>query len=72
MSESWMRPEAGLLRLRQHFELFANLRPLRVMPALAGLSPLRPALVADTDLLFVRELTGGLYFRRAAGRKRSR
>lgn len=56
------RPEAGLLRLRQHFDLFANLRPIRVSPALARLAPLRPELLIDVDILVVRELTGGLYF----------
>jgi 3-isopropylmalate dehydrogenase len=54
------RPEAGLLGLRQALGLHANLRPIAVHPALAELSPIRAA--AGTDLLIVRELTGGLYF----------
>jgi len=54
------RPEAGLLALRKELGLFANLRPVRAVPALAGASPLRD--VADVDLLVVRELTGGIYF----------
>jgi len=57
-----VRPEQGLLRLRQHFDLFANLRPVRVYPALADHAPLRAELLAGVDLLFVRELTSGIYF----------
>ncbi len=57
-----VRPEQGLLRLRRHFELFANLRPVAPAPALARLAPLKPELLSGVDLLFVRELTGGLYF----------
>jgi 3-isopropylmalate dehydrogenase len=56
------RPEQGLLGLRKGLELFANLRPVRVSPALIGESPLREELVADADLIIVRELTGGIYF----------
>lgn len=57
-----VRPEQGLLRLRQHFELFANLRPVTPTPALVRLAPLKPELLHSVDLLFVRELTSGLYF----------
>lgn len=57
-----VRPEQGLLALRSHFELFANLRPIPVFPALRQLAPLDPARLEGVDLLFVRELTGGLYF----------
>jgi 3-isopropylmalate dehydrogenase len=56
------RPEQGLLGLRKGLELFANLRPVRVSPALTHASPLREELVRDADLLIVRELTGGIYF----------
>src|SRR4051812_37756759 len=56
------RPEQGLLGLRKELGLFANLRPVRPSPALADASPLRPEVVAGTDLLVVRELTGGIYF----------
>jgi 3-isopropylmalate dehydrogenase len=56
------RPEQGLLGLRKGLELFANLRPVRVNPALAHASPLKEHLVRDADLVIVRELTGGLYF----------
>ncbi len=56
------RPEAGLLRIRKELGLFANLRPITVPDALAGASPLKPEVVTGVDILFVRELTGGIYF----------
>ncbi|MEE8580305.1 MAG: 3-isopropylmalate dehydrogenase [Myxococcota bacterium] len=56
------RPEKGLLRIRKALSLFANLRPAKVFEALVGASTLRPEVVTGTDLLVVRELTGGLYF----------
>lgn len=56
------RPESGLLRLRQALGLYANLRPVTVHPALEDASPLKPEIVRGTDLMFVRELSGGLYF----------
>jgi 3-isopropylmalate dehydrogenase len=56
------RAEEGLQRLRKELDLFANLRPIRPHAALADCSPLRPELLDGTDLLIVRELTGGLYF----------
>ncbi len=60
--EAKTRPEAGLLTLRKELELYANLRPVRTFDALVGSSPLRRAIVEGTDILFVRELTGGIYF----------
>jgi 3-isopropylmalate dehydrogenase len=57
-----VRPEAGLLRLRKELELFANLRPAIVYPALADSSSLKRELVEGLDILIVRELTGGVYF----------
>ena len=56
-----VRPEQGLLGLRGHFGLFANLRPVKTWPALARRAPLRPDLLEGVDILFVRELTGGIY-----------
>lgn len=57
-----VRPEQGLLKMRKHFNLFANLRPVKAYPALSQNVPLRPDLLENVDMLFVRELTGGLYF----------
>lgn len=57
-----LRPEKGLLRIRKHFDLFSNLRPVQAIPSMLKSSPLKEDIVKDVDLLIVRELTGGLYF----------
>ena len=57
-----MRPEQGLLGLRALLGVYANLRPVVVHPSLAAAAPLKEELLANVDILFVRELTGGLYF----------
>ena len=56
------RPEQGLLGLRKGLGLYANLRPVRPVPALYDASPLKREIIEGTDLLVVRELTGGIYF----------
>jgi 3-isopropylmalate dehydrogenase len=56
------RPEQGLLGLRKGLGLFANLRPVKPLPALYDASPLRREIIDRTDLVVVRELTGGIYF----------
>jgi 3-isopropylmalate dehydrogenase len=63
-----VRPEQGLLRLRKALGLYANLRPVALQPALLGASPIRAELVAGTNVLVVRELTGGVYFGRPSRR----
>jgi 3-isopropylmalate dehydrogenase len=57
-----LRPEQGLLTMRKGLELFANLRPVKMLDQLVGASPVKAEVVRGTDMLFVRELTGGLYF----------
>ncbi len=57
-----LRPEQGLLDLRAALGLFSNLRPVSVFEPLAPFAPLKPELLRGVDLLFVRELTGGIYF----------
>jgi 3-isopropylmalate dehydrogenase len=56
------RPEHGLLQLRKELRVFANLRPVHVFPGLEDLSPLKSSRVKGADFIFVRELTGGIYF----------
>lgn len=57
-----VRPEQGLLGIRKHFGLFANLRPVKAYPSLGMHTPIKQELLSGVDMLFVRELTGGLYF----------
>ena len=57
-----LRPEKGLLNIRKHFDLFANIRPVKAVPALLGSSPLKEEVAKEVDMVIVRELTGGLYF----------
>ena len=56
------RPEKGLLRVRKELAVYANLRPAVCFPALENMSPLRQEVVHGTDLIIVRELTGGIYY----------
>src|SRR5260370_37015751 len=60
--DSKIRPERALFRLRKELALFANLRPVRPFNALLNASTMKPEVLQETDLLVVRELTGGLYF----------
>jgi 3-isopropylmalate dehydrogenase len=62
------RPETALLALRSALGLYANLRPARVWPGLENDGPLKPSVLEGTDLLVVRELTGGLYYGEPRGR----
>ena len=64
-----VRPEQGLLKLRKSLGAFANIRPVRVFPALADASPLKADRVQNVDIVFVRELTGGIYFGTPQGRE---
>lgn len=57
-----LRPEKGLLKIRKHFDLFSNLRPVKAFPSLLDSSPLKREVAENVDLMIVRELTGGLYF----------
>ena len=60
--ERELRPERALLGLRSELELFSNLRPALMYPALTGASTLKPEIVSGLDIMIVRELTGGIYF----------
>ena len=57
-----VRPEQGLLGLRETLKVFANIRPVKVMPELMSASPLKKELLENVDLVVIRELTGGIYF----------
>jgi 3-isopropylmalate dehydrogenase len=66
-----VRPEQGLMALRKGLAVFANLRPVKVHPALTDVSPLKKEWIEGVDLLVVRELTGGLYFAQPKERVRT-
>ncbi len=57
-----LRPEKAILGLRKELGLYANLRPIKIFPALAGLSPLKPERLTNVDIMIVRELNGGIYY----------
>jgi 3-isopropylmalate dehydrogenase len=62
MYPSHMRPEKGLLNIRKHFDLFANIRPVKAISSLLDSSPLKEDVAKEVDMVIVRELTSGLYF----------
>lgn len=64
-----MRPETGLLGIRKALGLYANLRPISVFPSMLNASTLKSEVLANVDILMVRELTGGLYFGQPRGRR---
>jgi 3-isopropylmalate dehydrogenase len=66
-----VRPERALLGLREQLGLYANLRPAKLYPMLADASTLKPEVITGTDLLVVRELTGGIYFGKPKGIKKT-
>ena len=65
--ERALRPEQAILGLRKHLQLFANFRPAICYPELTGASSLKPELVANLDILIVRELNGDIYFGQPRG-----
>ena len=69
--EAAKRPEKALLSLRKSLDVFANLRPIKVFPELASLSPLKEELVQGVDFLILRELVGGIYFGTPRGIEKS-
>jgi 3-isopropylmalate dehydrogenase len=66
-----LRPEAALLALRKNFDFFANLRPVILFPPLIDASPLKKSVLKGTDMIIVRELTGGLYFGKPKERRKA-
>jgi 3-isopropylmalate dehydrogenase len=67
--QSTVRPEQALLGLRSKMQLFGNLRPIQLNPMLAAAAPLKEEVLAGVDILFVRELTGGVYFGKPSERQ---
>ncbi|MBI2517928.1 MAG: 3-isopropylmalate dehydrogenase [Opitutae bacterium] len=66
-----VRPEQGLLAIRAGLGLYANVRPVKAIPSLAALSPLKPERLKGVDFVVIRELTGGLYFGQPKGREQT-
>jgi len=64
-----VRPEQGLLKIRKELGLYANIRPIKIFDELLQASSLKPELLKGVDILFFRELTGGIYFGNPSGRK---
>ena len=69
--EAPTRPEDGILAIRKSLGLFANLRPVKVYPALVNSSPVKPSLLDGVDMIILRELTGGLYFAQPKERRKT-
>lgn len=67
-----VRPEQGLLKLRQTLDLFANVRPVTLFPELVAASSIKPEVLRGVDILFFRELVGGIYFGEPRGRTADR
>ena len=67
-----VRPEDGILGIRKGLSVFANLRPVKVLPDMVDASVIKPSVLKDVDMLVVRELTGGLYYAKPKGRRRTR
>ena len=67
-----VRPEQGLLQLRKHFDLFANIRPIRLFQPLLQASSLKSEILEGADIVFFRELVGGIYFGEPRGRNEAR
>ena len=63
-----LRPESGLLSLREGMKLFANIRPVKIIPSLINSSSLKENIIKNVDLIVVRELIGGIYFGKPKGR----
>ena len=67
-----VRPEDGLLALRKALSLFANIRPVKVVPELSHASVIKPEVLQGVDMVVIRELTGGLYYGRPKGRRKTK
>ncbi len=67
-----VRPEEGILGIRKGLSVFANLRPVKILPDMVDASVIKPSVLQDVDMLVVRELTGGLYYAKPKGRRQTR